>query len=84
MRKLVFLFLAVTAAAAVQAQVKVNGTVAGAQGQKLYFVNEEGTWADSVTLSADGKFAFTTPVKPPAEAMYALFLEEGPAVARCL
>lgn len=84
MKKL-FLFLAVTGATAAQAQVKVNGTLTGASGQKLYFVNEEGTWADSVTLSAEGKFAFTTPGKPPAEAMYALFLagKDLPSLVVC-
>lgn len=73
MKKIVFL-LAVTAATAAQAQMKVNGTLKGAPGQKLYFVSEDGNWADSTELKADGKFAFVTNVKPAADAMYALFL----------
>ncbi|WP_341835048.1 TlpA disulfide reductase family protein [Chitinophaga pollutisoli] len=73
--KRIFFLLAMTAATAVQAQLKVNGTLTGAEGRKLYFLSEDGKYTDSTVLAAGGKFAFAPPGKPAPEAMYALFLE---------
>lgn len=74
MKRVLFL-LAITAAFSAQAQLKVTGTLSGAEGKKLYFLSEDGKYTDSTVLAAAGKFTFATPDKPAPEAMYALFLE---------
>ncbi len=67
------------AASAAQAQLKVSGKItSAAEGQKVYFMSEDGNTRDSVALPGSGQFSFATKHKPAAEDMFALFLENKP------
>ncbi|RPD40916.1 TlpA disulfide reductase family protein [Chitinophaga barathri] len=75
MRTVSILFSILTAATAANAQFTVSGSIAPAQeGQKLYFVSEDGNTRDSSVLK-DGRFSFKTAYKPAPDDMFALILE---------
>ncbi len=71
--------LCMAAGLAAQAQLKVNGKItSAAEGQKVYFMSEDGNTRDSAALGAGGRFSFATSHKPASEDMFALFLENKP------
>ncbi|WP_346318705.1 TlpA disulfide reductase family protein [Chitinophaga sp. YIM B06452] len=75
MRTVSILFSLLAAAFVANAQFRVSGSIAPAQeGQKLYFVSEDGNTRDSSVLK-DGKFSFQTAYKPAKDDMFALLLE---------
>ncbi|MBO9151026.1 redoxin domain-containing protein [Chitinophaga sp. GCM10012297] len=75
MRTVSILFSILTAATTASAQFKVSGNIAEArEGQKLYFVSEDGNTRDSSELK-NGQFSFVTAYNPAPDDMFALILE---------
>ncbi|RPE09505.1 AhpC/TSA family protein [Chitinophaga lutea] len=75
MKMIASLMLCMAANFAAQAQLTVNGKIAAAEGQTLYFFSEDGSTRDSAVLG-NGQFSFTTQSKPKADDLFALILKE--------